>query len=144
MKRTSSAHWNGYGKEGNGHLTTKSSVLDATPYSFNTRFGDVKGTNPEELIAAAHAGCFTMALSFALGEAGFTPESLDTNATLSMEREDGGFAITAVHLDVDASVPGITEHQFAEIAAGAKANCPVSKVLKAEITMDAVLANAMA
>jgi lipoyl-dependent peroxiredoxin len=140
MKRTASAHWNGSGKEGNGHLTTQSAVLDATPYSFNTRFGDTKGTNPEELIAAAHAGCFTMALSFALGEAGFTPESLDTNATLTMDREDGGFAITAVHLDVKAKVPGIAPAQFSEIAAGAKANCPVSKVLKATITMDAVLA----
>jgi lipoyl-dependent peroxiredoxin len=139
MKRTASAHWNGSGKEGNGHLTTQSAVLDATPYSFNTRFGDSKGTNPEELIAAAHAGCFTMALSFALGEAGFTPESLDTEATLTMDREDGGFAITAIHLDVKAKVPGIDEDQFAKIAAGAKANCPVSKVLKADITMDAVL-----
>jgi lipoyl-dependent peroxiredoxin len=139
MKRTASAHWNGSGKEGNGHLSTQSAVLDATPYSFNTRFGDSKGTNPEELIAAAHAGCFTMALSFALGEAGYTPESLDTEAALTMDREDGGFAITAVHLDVNAKVPGITEDQFAEIAAGAKANCPVSKVLKADITMDAVL-----
>jgi lipoyl-dependent peroxiredoxin len=139
MKRTASAHWNGSGKEGNGHLNTQSAVLDATPYSFNTRFGDSKGTNPEELIAAAHAGCFTMALSFALGEAGYTPESLDTEATLTMDREDGGFAITAIHLDVNAKVPGITEDQFAEIAAGAKANCPVSKVLKADITMDAVL-----
>jgi lipoyl-dependent peroxiredoxin len=139
MKRTASAHWNGSGKEGNGHLSTQSAVLDATPYSFNTRFGDSKGTNPEELIAAAHAGCFTMALSFALGEAGYTPESLDTEATLTMDREDGGFAITAIHLDVNAKVPGITEDQFAEIAAGAKANCPVSKVLKADITMDAVL-----
>jgi lipoyl-dependent peroxiredoxin len=139
MKRTASAHWNGSGKEGNGHLSTQSAVLDATPYSFNTRFGDSKGTNPEELIAAAHAGCFTMALSFALGEAGYTPESLDTEATLTMDREDGGFAITAIHLDVNAKVPGITEDRFAEIAAGAKANCPVSKVLKADITMDAVL-----
>jgi lipoyl-dependent peroxiredoxin len=139
MKRTASAHWNGSGKEGNGHLSTQSAVLDATPYSFNTRFGDSKGTNPEELIAAAHAGCFTMALSFALGEAGYTPESLDTEATLTMDREDGGFAITAIHLDVNAKVPGITEDRFAEIAAGAKADCPVSKVLKADITMDAVL-----
>jgi lipoyl-dependent peroxiredoxin len=139
MKRTASAHWNGSGKEGNGHLTTQSAVLDATPYSFNTRFGDSKGTNPEELIAAAHAGCFTMALSFALGEAGFTPESLDTEATLTMDREDGGFAITTIHLDVKAKVPGIDEDQFAQISAGAKTNCPVSKVLKADITMDAVL-----
>ncbi len=139
MKRTASANWNGSGKTGTGHLTSQSGTLDATPYSFNTRFGDGNGTNPEELIAAAHAGCFTMALSFALDAAGFTADSLETKATLTMEQEDGGFTITAIHLDLNAKVPGVSQDQFAEIAAGAKANCPVSKVLNATITMDAVL-----
>jgi lipoyl-dependent peroxiredoxin len=140
MKRTASAHWNGSGREGKGNLTTQSATLDATPYSFNTRFGDGNGTNPEELIAAAHAGCFTMALSFALGAAGFTADSLDTKATLNMEQSDGAFTITAMHLDVKAVVPEISQTEFAEIATGAKANCPVSKVLNTTITMNAVLA----
>lgn len=140
MKRTARAQWNGSGREGFGHLTTQSATLDQTPYSFNTRFGDGKGTNPEELIAAAHAGCFTMALSFALGADGFTPDTLSTNATLTMEQQDGGFVITAVHLALEAVVPGIDDAKFQEIAAGAKANCPVSKVLNADITLDAKLA----
>lgn len=140
MKRTARAQWNGSGREGSGHLTTQSATLDQTPYSFNTRFGDGKGTNPEELIAAAHAGCFTMALSFALGADGFTPDTLSTNATLTMEQQDGGFVITAVHLALEAVVPGIDDAKFQEIAAGAKANCPVSKVLNADITLDARLA----
>ena len=139
MKRTATSVWNGTGKEGNGHLTTQSATLDQTPYSFNTRFGDGKGTNPEELIAAAHAGCFNMALSFALAGAGFTPDSLTTLATLTMEQQDGGFTITAMHLELKTKIPGIDAGKFAEIAAGAKANCPVSKVLNATITMDAVL-----
>lgn len=139
MKRTATSVWNGSGKEGNGHLTTQSATLDQTPYSFNTRFGDGKGTNPEELIAAAHAGCFNMALSFALSGAGFTPDSLTTLATLTMEQQDGGFVITAIHLDLTAKVPGVTPDKFAEIAAGAKANCPVSKLLNAEISLDAKL-----
>jgi lipoyl-dependent peroxiredoxin len=139
MKRFATSVWNGTGKEGNGHLTTQSATLDQTPYSFNTRFGDGKGTNPEELIAAAHAGCFNMALSFALGGAGFAPESLKTLATLTMEQQDGGFTITAMHLDLKAKVPGIDPDKFAEIAGGAKANCPVSKVLNANITLDAAL-----
>jgi lipoyl-dependent peroxiredoxin len=139
MKRFATSVWNGSGKEGSGHLTTQSATLDQTPYSFNTRFGDGKGTNPEELIAAAHAGCFNMALSFALSGAGFAPESLTTLATLTMEQQDGGFTITAIHLDLKAKVPGIDADQFAEIAAGAKANCPVSKVLNAEISLGAEL-----
>lgn len=140
MKRTARAQWNGSGREGSGHLTTQSATLDQAPYSFNTRFGDGKGTNPEELIAAAHAGCFTMALSFALGADGFTPDTLSTNATLTMEQQDGGFVITAVHLALEAVVRGIDDAKFQEIAAGAKANCPVSKVLNADITLDARLA----
>ena len=139
MKRTATSVWNGTGKEGNGHLTTQSATLDQTPYSCNTRFGDGKGINPEELIAAAHAGCFNMALSFALAGAGFTPDSLTTLATLTMEQQDGGFTITAMHLELKAKIPGIDAGKFAEIAAGAKANCPVSRVLNATITMDAVL-----
>jgi lipoyl-dependent peroxiredoxin len=140
MNRTASAHWTGTGKDGNGHLTTQSATLDATPYSFNTRFGDGKGTNPEELIAAAHAGCFTMALSFMLAGAGFTPNALDTKATLTMTQGDGGWTITAVHLDLTATVPGIDQAKFEELTANAKANCPVSRVLNAEISLAATLA----
>jgi lipoyl-dependent peroxiredoxin len=139
MKRTANAVWTGTAREGQGHISTQSATLNETPYSFQARFGDGKGTNPEELIAAAHAGCFTMATSFALGNAGFTPERLETKATLTMEQSDGGFTITAVHLDLDATIPGIERAAFDEIVAGAKANCPVSKVLNAEITLDARL-----
>lgn len=139
MKRFATSVWNGTGKEGTGHLTTQSATLSETPYSFNTRFGDGKGTNPEELIAAAHAGCFNMALSFALSGAGFTPASLTTLATLTMEQQEGGFTITAMHLDLTAKVLGIDPDKFAEIAAGAKANCPVSKVLNSAISLDAKL-----
>ncbi len=139
MKRFATSVWNGTGKEGTGHLTTQSATLSETPYSFNTRFGDGKGTNPEELIAAAHAGCFNMALSFALSGAGFTPDSLTTLATLTMEQQDGGFTITAMHLDLTAKVSGIDADKFAEIAVEAKANCPVSKLLKAAISLDAKL-----
>ena len=120
MKRFATSVWNGTGEEGTGHLTTQSAMLSETPYSFNTRFGDGKGTNPEELIAAAHAGCFNMALSFALSGAGFTPDSLTTLATLTMEQQEGGFTITAMHLDLTAKVLGIDPDKFAEIAAGAK------------------------
>jgi lipoyl-dependent peroxiredoxin len=139
MNRTASAHWTGTGKDGNGHLTTQSATLDATPYSFNTRFGDGKGTNPEELIAAAHAGCFTMALSFMLAGAGFTPTALDTKATLTMTQGEGGWTITAIRLDLTASVPGIDQAKFEELTANAKANCPVSRVLNAEISLAATL-----
>jgi lipoyl-dependent peroxiredoxin len=139
MKRTANAVWTGTAREGQGHISTQSATLNETPYSFQARFGDGKGTNPEELIAAAHAGCFTMATSFALGNAGFTPDRLETKATLTMEQSDGGFTITAVHLDLEANVPGIEQQTFDDIVAGAKANCPVSKVLNAEITLEARL-----
>jgi osmotically inducible protein OsmC len=133
--RTATARYEGFGKDGKGQLSTQSGVLDATPYSYNTRFGDEKGTNPEELIAAAHAGCFTMALSFALARAGFSEGSLETQAAVKLEQEDGGFKVTRSDLTLTASVPGISPDQFAELAAGAEANCPISKLLKAEITL---------
>lgn len=140
IKRTASAHWAGTGKEGHGHLTTQSATLKETPYSFAARFGDGKGTNPEELIAAAHAGCFAMALSFQLNAAGFTATTLDCKATLTMDQVEGGFKISASHLELTAVVPGIDEAKFDELAMGAKANCPVSKVLNAEITLTKTLA----
>ena len=140
MIRTASAVWQGGLKDGSGTLSTQSGVFNSQPYSFQTRFGDAKGTNPEELIAAAHAGCFSMALSLFLNDAGFTPERIDTKATLTMEADGGGFTITAVHLDLTAKVPGASSAQFLEAANGAKQNCPVSKVLNAKITMDAKLA----
>lgn len=135
MKRNAIAVWNGTIKEGAGHLSTDSKVLDQTQYSFNSRFADGIGTNPEELMAAAHAGCFTMKLSLDLTEAGFTPGTLETKATISL---DNG-VITSSHLVLKASIPGITEDQFHEITAGAKANCPVSKAYNMEITLDATL-----
>ena len=138
--RTATARYEGFGKEGKGQMTTQSGVLDATPYGFNTRFGDEKGTNPEELIAAAHAGCFTMALSFALARAGFSEGSLETSAAVKLEQSDGGFTITRSDLTLKAEVPGISPEQFDELAAGAKANCPVSKLLDAEITLTHSLA----
>jgi len=135
MKRTATAVWNGSGKEGNGSLTTQSGVLDKTQYSFNSRFAEGKGTNPEELLAAAHAGCFTMKLSFVLGAAGFTPDSIETVAAVTL---DNG-VISTSHLTVKAKVPGIEAAKFQECASDAKANCPVSKVLNAEISMEASL-----
>lgn len=140
MKRSATAIWTGNLKNGKGTLSSASGVLKETPYSFGTRFGDVPGTNPEELIAAAHAGCFTMALSAALQGAGFTAEHLQTTAALSLENlPTTTWTITAIHLTTVARIPGITAEKFAEIAAGAKANCPVSRVLKTEITLDASL-----
>jgi osmotically inducible protein OsmC len=140
MKRKGSARWQGTAKEGQGTVSVESGTLRDIPYSFKARFGDGKGTNPEELIAAAHAGCFTMALSFALNNAGFTADAIDTEAIVSLEQQpSGGFAIPAVHLVTRAHVPGIDAAKFTEIANGAKANCPVSKVLNATITMDASL-----
>jgi osmotically inducible protein OsmC len=139
MKRTATAVWNGSGKEGKGQLTTPSGVLSKTPYSFHTRFEDGAGTNPEELIAAAHAGCFNMALAFMLSGEGLTPEQLNTTANLTMLQQDGGWTITSVHLDVQASIPGVDAVKFSEIAQKAKAGCPVSRVLNAEITMKATL-----
>ncbi len=135
MKRTATAVWNGSGKEGNGNLSTQSTVLSKTQYSFNSRFADGIGTNPEELMAAAHAGCFTMKLSFVLGAAGFTPETLETSCAISLE--DG--VINKSELVVKAKVPGITPEQFQECAADAKANCPVSKAYSMEITLEASL-----
>ena len=139
MKRSASAVWNGGLKDGKGTISTDSGVLSETQYSFSTRFEDGKGTNPEELIAAAHAGCFSMALSGQLGQAGLTAESIRTTASVRLEKTDAGFAITSVHLEVKAKVPGADEQAFEKAAQNAKAGCPVSKVLKAEITMDATL-----
>jgi osmotically inducible protein OsmC len=139
MKRTASAHWTGGLKDGKGTVSSQSGVLSNTQYSFSTRFEDGVGTNPEELIAAAHAGCFTMALSAELGKAGLTADSLDTVATLTMEKTDAGMTITAIHLAVTGKVPGTNEAKFVEIATGAKKGCPVSRVLNAAITMDAKL-----
>lgn len=136
MKRTATAVWNGSGKEGNGNLTTQSTVLNKTQYSFNSRFADGIGTNPEELMAAAHAGCFTMKLTFVLGAAGFTPDELETSCAISLE--DG--VITSSALVVKAKVPGITNEKFQECAADAKANCPVSKAYNMAITLEASLA----
>ena len=139
MKRNASAEWKGGLKDGKGTISTDSGVLSNTQYSFSTRFEDGVGTNPEELIAAAHAGCFSMALSGQLAQAGLTAESIRTSASVSLEKTDAGFAITSVHLDVKARVPGADEAAFTTAANNAKAGCPVSKVLKAEITMDATL-----
>lgn len=139
MKRHASAEWKGGLKDGKGTISTQSSVLSDTQYSFSTRFEDGIGTNPEELIAAAHAGCFSMALSGQLGNAGLTAESINTTATVTLDKKDGSFAITAVHLEVRAKIPGADEQAFETAANNAKAGCPVSKVLNAEITMDAKL-----
>ena len=133
--RKGSARYENLGKDGKGHVSTQSGVLSDTPYGFNTRFGDEPGTNPEELIAAAHASCFTMALSFALAKHGFIEGTLETSAKVTLEPEGDGFTITKSELDLKATVPGIDADTFAEIAADAKANCPVSKVLNAEVTL---------
>ena len=140
MQRTANAQWQGTAKEGSGSLSVQSGTLKDTPYTFKARFGDGKGTNPEELIAAAHAGCFTMALSFALNNAGFTADAIETEARLTLDQVPGGFAITAIHLTTRARIPDIEAGKFQELASGAKANCPVSKVLNATITLDATLA----
>lgn len=139
IRKTASAHWEGDLKQGKGNISTQSGALDAQPYGFNTRFEDGKGTNPEELIGAAHAGCFSMAFSMLLGEEGFTPDGIDTKATVTLEKQDDGFAVTAVHLDMRARIPGIDDGQFETIANKAKVGCPISKLLKADITLDAVL-----
>lgn len=139
MKRKASAVWNGGLRGGKGTMSSDSGVLANTQYSFSTRFEDGIGTNPEELIAAAHAGCFSMALSAELEKADLTPESVSTNSTLSFEKTDAGFTITTIHLDVTAKVPGADAAKFAEIANAAKAGCPVSRALNAEITLDAKL-----
>ena len=139
MKRKASALWKGNLKEGKGTISTDSGVLSDTQYSFATRFADGKGTNPEELIAAAHAGCFSMALANELGKVGLTPESIRTTAAVTLEQTASGFAITAVHLNVAGKVPGASQQVFETAAVTAKNGCPVSKVLKADITMDAKL-----
>ena len=139
MERKASAVWKGGLKDGKGAVSSASGVLSNTPYSFATRFENASGTNPEELIAAAHAACFSMALSVQLGTANLTPESIDTAATLTMEKLDSGWSITAVHLDVVGKVPGASAEAFSTAAQNAKAGCPVSKVLNAKITMDAKL-----
>lgn len=143
MKRTANAVWKGSGKEGKGTLTTQSGVFNEQPYSFRLRFENEDGklgTNPEELIAAAHAGCFNMALAVQLSDAGFTADELETEAKLHLDMVDGAPTITKIHLILEAVVPGIEEDKFMELANGAKANCPVSRVLKAaEITLDATL-----
>ena len=135
MTRNATAVWNGTGKEGTGHLTTQSTVLNKTQYSFNSRFADGVGTNPEELIAAAHAGCFTMKLSFVLNAAGFTADEIETKCDISLE--DG--AISKSHLTVSAKVPGASKEQFDAAVADAKTNCPVSKLLNTNITHEATL-----
>ncbi len=139
MKRSASAVWNGGLKDGKGTISTDSGVLSQTQYSFSTRFEDGVGTNPEELIAAAHAGCFSMALSGQLGQAGLTADSINTTASVQLEKTDSGFAITKVHLEVRARVPGADAAAFETAANNAKSGCPVSKVLNAEITMKATL-----
>jgi osmotically inducible protein OsmC len=137
MKRFATANWKGSGKEGTGTNTTQSGVLSNTQYSYKSRFEEGTGTNPEELIAAAHAGCFTMKLSFVLNAAGFTADNIDTKCTITLDPAAG---ITESHLEVKATVPGIDAAKFAECAADAKANCPVSKLLNTNITMEASLA----
>jgi lipoyl-dependent peroxiredoxin len=135
MKRTATAVWNGSGKDGSGNLTTQSTTLSKTQYSYKSRFEQGVGTNPEELVAAAHAGCFVMKLSFVLGAAGFTPESLEATATVSLD--DG--AITSSNIVLNAKIPGIDEAKFKECAEDAKANCPISKLLNTSIGLEAKL-----
>jgi len=139
IKRTGSAHWSGGLKDGRGSISTESGALKEQPYGFAMRFEGQKGSNPEELIAAAHASCFTMALSLILGEAGLTATAMDTTAEVSLEKLEDGFAVTSSHLALVASVPGATEAQFQELAAKAKAGCPISKLMKADISLEAVL-----
>ena len=139
MIRKAKAVWHGTGRAGNGNLSTDSGVLAETPYSFKTRFENEKGTNPEELIAAAHAGCFTMALAFGLQAAGFTPTELNTEAAVTLEPEGKGFRISRSALTLRASVPNLDDAKFVDMARDAEKNCPVSKVLNAEIVLDAKL-----
>jgi osmotically inducible protein OsmC len=139
IKRHGSAVWQGALKGGKGSVSTESGVLSETPYGFGSRFEGQPGTNPEELIAAAHAGCFSMALSLFLGEADLTAERIETSAEVTLEQVDGGFSITAVHLTLKAKVPGADQATFAKIAETAKAGCPVSKLIKADISLDATL-----
>ncbi|HVW06933.1 MAG TPA: OsmC family protein [Bryobacteraceae bacterium] len=139
MTRTASAHWAGGLKDGKGTVSTASGVLKDTQYSFSTRFENGVGTNPEELVAAAHAGCFSMALSAQLGNAGMTAESIDTRASLTFEKTDAGFTVTAIHLDTTAKIPGADKAKFDEAAQNAKKGCPISRLLNTNITLDAKL-----
>src|SRR5260221_9984891 len=139
MKRKASATWHGGLKDGKGTISTESGVLKETQYSFSTRFENGIGTNPEELIAAAHAGCFSMAFSAELGKAGITPESIHTTATVTLDKTDAGFTVTDSHLDVTAKIPGGDQAKFTTAANAAKAGCPISRLLKANVTMDAKL-----
>ncbi|MDU9409148.1 OsmC family protein [Pseudomonas sp. zfem001] len=139
MKKTASAHWQGGIKDGKGTISTESGALQESPYGFNTRFEDKPGTNPEELIGAAHAGCFSMALSKELGDAGMTAESIDTKAQVTLEKVEGGFEISTVHLTLRAKIPGADRAAFEKAVEAAKTGCPVSKVLKATITLEGIL-----
>jgi len=139
VTKTASAQWKGGLKDGKGTITTESGALSEQPYGFNTRFEGVRGTNPEELLGAAHAGCFTMALSLMLGDAGFKADQLDTTAKVTLEQVGGGFEITAVHLTLKGQVPGMDAAAFQAVADKAKAGCPLSKVIRAPITLDASL-----
>jgi len=139
MKRTGTAVWNGSGKDGNGNLTTQSTTLNKTQYSYKSRFEEGVGTNPEELIAAAHAGCFTMALAFALQAAGLTADFLETTSTLTLDVSGAAPTITSSHLELKAKIPGIDNAKFQEIAKGAEQGCPVTRVLKAEVSLNATL-----
>jgi osmotically inducible protein OsmC len=139
MKRKASAVWRGGLKDGKGTISSESGVLKETQYSFSTRFENGIGTNPEELIAAAHAGCFSMALSAELGKAGITPESIHTTATITLDKTDAGWTVTESHLDVAAKIPGVDPVKFTAAANAAKAGCPISRLLKANVTMDAKL-----
>src|SRR6204780_4233702 len=142
MQRTATAVWTGAVKDGKGSISTQSGVLSDSPYSFLTRFENAKGTNPEELIGAAHAGCFAMALSAQLSTLNFTPESIKVTSTVSLEKLDAGWTISKIHLDLAARIPGITQTAFESAAASAKANCPVSRLFKAEITLTSFLEQA--
>ena len=139
MKRKASAQWQGDLKTGEGTLSSDSGVLESTPYSFSTRFEDTKGTNPEELVAAAHAGCFTMALSAELGKDNLVPERLRTTATVTLDRLDSGWTVTESHLEVVARIPGASPQAFRKAAEAAETGCPISRLLKAKITMEAKL-----
>ena len=139
MKKSASAHWSGGIKDGQGSISTETGVLREAPYGFKSRFEDGPGTNPEELIAAAHAGCYSMALSLGLGNAGLTADSIDTKAVVTLDKDGDGFSITAVQLTCKAKVPGTDAATFAKITQATKEGCPVSKVLKAAITLDATL-----
>jgi len=139
MKKSGTAVWRGGIKDGKGAISTESGALKDYPYGFSSRFEGKPGTNPEELIGAAHAGCFTMALSLILGEAKFVAEQMDTKAEVTLDKIDDGFTITSVHLTLNAKIPGIDQGKFAELADKAKSGCPVSKLMKAVITLDAAL-----